>query len=132
MQGVVAQAKAYLRVKYMNSHGQMICQACRKEMPFKLDTGEYFFEAVQVIRGLSQNYYENRLALCPTCAAMYHYARSCTDTELKDQIESIDLENAGLSVELDVKLAGLTRKIRFVGTHFFDLRVVIGGSDVKD
>lgn len=29
-------------------------------------------------------------------------------------------------------LAGLTRKIRFVGTHFFDLRVVLDGSEAKD
>lgn len=132
VQGVVAEAKAYLRAKYTNGQGQMVCQVCRNEMPFKLGTGEHYFEAVQAIRGLSQNYYENRLALCPTCAAMYQYARACTDTELKDRVEAIDGETAGLSVELDVVLAGLTRKIRFVGTHFFDLRVVLDGSEDKD
>jgi hypothetical protein len=132
VQGVVAEAKAYLRAKYTNGQGQMVCQVCRNEMPFKLGTGEHYFEAVQAIRGLSQNYYENRLALCPTCAAMYQYARACTDTELKDRVEAIDGETAGLSVELEVVLAGLTRKIRFVGTHFFDLRVVLDGSEAKD
>lgn len=132
VQGVVAEAKAYLRAKYTNGQGQMVCQVCRNEMPFKLGTGEHYFEAVQAIRGLSQNYYENRLALCPTCAAMYQYARACTDTELKDRVEAIDGETAGLSVELDVVLAGLTRKIRFVGTHFFDFRVVLDGSEAKD
>ena len=132
VQGVVAEAKAYLRARYTNGQGQMVCQVCRNEMPFKLGTGEHYFEAVQAIRGLSQNYYENRLALCPTCAAMYQYARSCTDTELKDRVEASDGETDGLSVELDVVLAGLTRKIRFVGTHFFDLRVVLDGSEAKD
>jgi hypothetical protein len=132
VQGVVAEAKAYLRAKYTNGQGQMVCQVCRNEMPFKLGTGEHYFEAVQAIRGLSQNYYENRLALCPTCAAMYQYARSCTDTELKDRVEAIDDETAGLSVDLDVVLAGLTRKIRFVGTHFFDLSVVLDGLEAKD
>ena len=132
VQGVVAEAKAYLRAKYTNGQGQMVCQVCRNEMPFKLGTGEHYFEAVQAIRGLSQHYYENRLALCPTCAAMYQYARACTDTELKDRVEAIDGETVGLSVELDVVLAGLTRKIRFVGTHFFDLRVVLDGSEAKD
>ena len=128
----MAEAKAYLRAKYTNGQGQMVCQVCRNEMPFKLGTGEHYFEAVQAIRGLSQHYYENRLALCPTCAAMYQYARACTDPELKDRVEAIDGETAGLSVELEVVLAGLTRKIRFVGTHFFDLRVVLDGSEAKD
>ena len=132
VQGVMAEAKAYLRAKYTNGQGQMVCQVCKNEMPFKLGTGEHYFEAVQAIRGLSQHYYENRLALCPTCAAMYQYARACTDTELKDRVEAIDGETVGLSVELDVVLAGLTRKIRFVGTHFFDLRVVLDGSEAKD
>ena len=77
-------------------------------------------------------YYENRLALCPTCAAKYQYARSCTDTELKERVEAIDGETAGLAVELDVVLAGSTWKIRFVGTHFFDLRVVLDGPEPKD
>ena len=67
-----------------------------------------------------------------TCAAMYQYARAYNDTELKDRVGAIDGETAGLSVELDVVLAGMTRKIRFVGTHFFDLRVVLDGSEAKD
>jgi hypothetical protein len=131
VQNVVAQAKAYLRAKYTNSHGQMVCQVCAKEMPFRLGTGDHYFEAVQVVRGLAQHYYENRLALCPTCAAMFQYARSCTDADLKKRVEAIDSETVGLSIELDVELAGSMQKIRFVGAHFFDLGVVLEGAQLK-
>jgi len=128
--GVVAEAKAYLRAKYTNVHGQMVCQACQREMPFKLGTGEYYFEAVQVVKGLAKHYFENRLALCPTCAAMYQYARSCSDDELRQQIAATEGESA--VVELDVELAGDPHVLRFVGTHFFDLSVVVGGSESSE
>lgn len=128
--GVVAEAKAYLRAKYTNVHGQMVCQACQREMPFKLGTGEYYFEAVQVVKGLAKHFFENRLALCPTCAAMYQYARSCSDDELRQQIAVTEGESA--VVELHVELAGDPHVLRFVGTHFFDLSVVVGGSEPSE
>lgn len=127
--GVVAEAKAYLRAKYTNSHGQMICQACSNEMPFKLRTGEYYFEAVQVLRGLAQHFYENRLALCPTCAAMYQFARGSTDEEVRAAIVAVDGEEIEAKVTVSMVLAGEPRMVHFVGTHFFDLQVVIGQSD---
>ena len=124
---VVAEAKAYLRAKYTNAHGQMVCQVCRNEMPFKLASGEYYFEAVQAIRGLPQHFYENRLALCPTCAAMYQYARACTEDDLKERITTIDGDITGTALELDVTLAESMRSVRFVGAHLFDLKVIVDG-----
>jgi hypothetical protein len=123
---VVAEAKAYLRAKYTNVHGQMVCQACQCEMPFKLGTGEYYFEAVEIFKGLAKHFFQNRLALCPTCAAMYLYARSCSDDELRQQISAVVSESA--AVELNVELAGDPHVLRFVGTHFFDLRNISGRS----
>jgi hypothetical protein len=127
---VVAKAKAYLRARYTNVHGQMVCQACSNEMPFKLRTGEYYFEAVQVLKGLAQHFYENRLALCPTCAAMYQFARDSTDNEVRAAIVALESEAVGAKVEVPVVLAGEKRIVRFVGTHFFDLQLVIGKSDL--
>jgi hypothetical protein len=132
VQNVVAEAKAYLRAKYTNPLGQMVCQICRSEMPFKLKTGEYYFEAVQVIRGLSNHFYENRLALCPTCAAMYQFARKTSDDELKKIIKVFGIENMGSSVELDLMLAGSLKKLRFVGVHFFDLKVVLDKTELTN
>jgi hypothetical protein len=127
--GVVAEAKAYLRAKYTNAHGQMVCQSCSNEMPFKLRTGEYYFEAVQVLKGLAQHFYENRLALCPTCAAMYQFARSSSDDDLRASIAAIDGEQVEARVALSLVLADEERMLHFVGTHFFDLQVVIAEGD---
>ena len=124
---VVAEARAYLRAKYTNSQGQMVCQACADEMPFKLSNGDYYFEAVQVLRNLDKQFYENRLALCPTCAAMYRVARSSTDEEIRAAIVEAGSKEGEARVEVPVVLADEHRLIRFVGTHFFDLRVVIEG-----
>ena len=129
VKGVVAEAKAYLRVKYTNSIGQLVCQLCRNEMPFKLGTGEYYFEAVQAIREISHHYYENRLALCPTCAAMYQYAKIISDSELTQKILSTDIDTIGSAIELDLLIAGSIRNLRFVGVHFFDFRVLLEKSD---
>ena len=128
--GVVAEAKAYLRAKYTNAHGQMVCQACSNEMPFKLRTGEYYFEAVQVLKGLGQHFYENRLALCSTCAAMYQFARSSTDEDVRAAIVAVDSEKVEARVAVSLVLAGEHRMVHFVGTHFFDLQVVIAPNDL--
>ncbi len=128
MSDVVAQAKAYLRAKYTNLEGQMVCQVCQEEMPFRLPSGDYYFEAVQCVKDLKQHFFENRLALCPTCAAMYQYARSVSDAELKQVILTQPVEQGDLFVKLNILLATKPRSLRFVGTHFFDLQTVLGES----
>jgi hypothetical protein len=129
VQGVVAEAKAYLRAKYTNADGQLVCQVCLDEMPFKLGSGDYYFEAVQVLRDLGQHFYENRLALCPTCAAKYQFARSTSDDDVRVAINSVGAAEGGSGVSIPLVLAGQPRMLKFVGTHFFDLQVVIAESD---
>jgi len=62
----------WLRNQYTNDAGQMICQICKEEMPFRKRDGEYYFEAVEA---LSRDHFAKEheaqfLALCPLCAAM--------------------------------------------------------------
>lgn len=130
--GVVAEAKAYLRAKYTNAHGQMVCQACSNEMPFKLSTGEYYFEAVQVLKGLAKHFYENRLALCPTCAAMYQFARTSTDEDVWTAIAGVGSEEVAARVAVSLVVANEHRTIHFVGTHFFDLQVALAQNEPKE
>jgi hypothetical protein len=130
-QAIVVESKAYLRSKYTNPHGQMVCQACANEMPFKLPSGEYYFEAVQVLKGLKKHYFESRLAMCPTCAAMYQFARGTSDDEMRAAILAIDREQITPRVELPLVLADEARSLQFVGTHFFDLQIVISEGDVE-
>ncbi len=57
--------------------------------------------------------------------AMYQHARETDDTEIRRLIvENNALDNAG-SIEIPLTLAGQSRRLRFVGTHFFDLKIVL-------
>jgi hypothetical protein len=125
---VAAQAKAYLRVKYKNPEGQLVCQCCQDEMPFKLQSGEHYFEAVQCISDKDARHYQNRLALCPTCAAMYQYARETDDTDLRRIIVEHSADDQADAVEIPVRLASRDHTLRFVGTHWFDLKTVLQGA----
>lgn len=123
---VAAQAKAYLRAKYKNADGQLVCQCCHEEMPFKLPrSGEHYFEAVQCISDKENRHYQNRLALCPACAAMYQYARETDDVEVRRRIVEHNANDQVPAVEILINLAGSERRLRFVGTHWFDLKVML-------
>jgi len=117
-----AQAKAYLRAKYSNENNQVICQCCDNEMPFKLLGGAYYFEAVQYIPDKGKRHFQNRIALCPLCAAMYQYARSSSDDEMRTALVDHESKDDAQFIEIPVVLAGKQHKIRFVGTHWFDLK----------
>ena len=118
------EAKAYLRAKYKNADGQLICQCCLSEMPFKVGEHHYF-EAVQCLRSLDHHYFENRLALCPTCAAMYQYARETDDEGIRKLLMESDANETVSFAEIPIKLAKRQFQLRFVGTHFFDLKTLL-------
>ena len=117
-------AKTYLRAKYRNPEGLLICQCCRSEMPFKVKD-EYYFEAVQCMRDLDSHCKENHFALCPNCAAMYRYARESGDEEIRRFIIELNDSSTAESAEITVRLAGREFQLRFVGTHLFDLRTIL-------
>lgn len=122
---VVAEAKAYLRPKYTNINHELVCQCCQQEMPFKVNDA-YYFEAVKCIKEVDKHYIENRLALCPVCAAMYKHARKTDDLEIKRQIINGNQDNfSSSSIEISVALADKQLKLRFVGKHWFDLSIVL-------
>lgn len=120
------EAKAYLRAKYRNREGQLVCQCCHAEMPFKI-RNDHYFEAVQCVRRLDHHYFENRLALCPTCAAMYQHARETDDAEICRSIIEHDASDMASFAEITIRLAGRQFRLRFVGTHWFDLKTVLDG-----
>ena len=93
---------------------------------------EYYFEAVQCIRSLDKHYFENRLALCPTCAAMYQHARATDDTEIRRRLVEHNAPDNAPSVEIPVTLAGKERRLRFVGKHWFDLKTILSKTANND
>ena len=114
----------WLREQYTNDNGQMVCQICKKEMPFRKRDGQYYFEAVEAF---SQDQFPLEheaqfLALCPLCAAMYK------ELGKKDEAVMADLRKALLnmdSLEAPLRLGDLETTIQFVETHLCDIKTIL-------
>jgi hypothetical protein len=121
--GLQSAARAYLTQMYTNDEDVMVCQVCTSAMPFKIG-GDYYFEAVQFVKDSTRDLHENRLALCPTCAAMYRHAR---DTPLEDLRAALLAHPVGgqSSITIGLMLAGEPAMIRFVGKHAIDLQAAL-------
>jgi hypothetical protein len=105
-----------------------VCQICDKEMPFKVGD-QYYFEAVQFDSGAHRDLQENRLALCPNCAAKYLYARPTPIDALREDLLTQTIGMSG-SVSVKVQLAGDNGRIRFVGKHAIDLQSALEGLEL--
>ena len=121
---IQADAKAYLRAIYTNKNGEMVCQCCQKEMPFKIGDA-YYFEAVQCFKNAKHQYIENRLALCPVCSAMYQHARQTDDKDIQNLIVTDNSDDDAKSMSISIKLATNIYNLRFVGSHWFDLKTIV-------
>jgi hypothetical protein len=115
---VKQEAAQYLRQQYTNADGELICQICKKQMPFRLDDGTDYFEAVEFLPELTKRHYQNYVALCPNHAAMFQYANGSSEF-LED-----DFVNLALN-DLPVVLAQKDMTIYFTRTHSIDLKEVI-------
>lgn len=116
---VKPEVRKYLQDYYTNDDRKMICQICEQEMPFKLDDGSYYFEAVECIKDFQKESGENYIALCPVCAAKYKFANGSNEAVLRSEIQSAD----GLTIP--VKLAKENKTIRFVKVHLEDFKVIL-------
>lgn len=120
-----AEAKAYLRDQYTNSNGQMICQACKDELPFKLPTGAYYFEAVELIENSQKRYRATYLALCPNHAAAFQYANDQRNT-MSEVIAT------AASTEVEIALGGRETTIYFTQTHLADAKACLSAEDAEE
>ena len=115
---------AQLSEQYTNHAGQMVCQVCKEEMPFKKRDGAYYFEAVEA---LSRDYFTKEhpaqyLALCPLCAAIYkEFVKS--DEEVMKTVSGVLANSSELKVPL--RLGMLKISIQFVETHRHDMRTIL-------
>ena len=115
---VKEKAEPYLREQYTDRDDVMICQVCKTALPFRLDDGNYYFEAVEFLPMLERRHYQNYLALCPNHAAMYMHANGS-----KEAMRELFLALDGNKLEVD--LANEDNTIYFTGTHIADLEAVI-------
>lgn len=123
-QGAVKEeAKQYLHHQYTGDEG-LFCQVCEKPMPFALDDGSPYFEAVEFLpeNTLKKRHHQNYLALCPNHAAMFRHANGSKDI-MKAML--LDLDDA----RLEVILAQADCTIYFTKTHLSDLKSAIHAED---
>ena len=128
--------RTLLREWYTNDSGEMICQICKEEMPFKKTDGEYYFEAIETLtlqftndelpaNHFPKEYEAQYIALCPECSARYNYFVR----EVREGIEIMEaLRNKMLNsdnLEIPVCLGDLETSVRFVEAHLHDLKAVL-------
>lgn len=118
-------ASLWLRHQYTNDDGVMVCQICRDEMPFKKRDGEYYFEAVEALSGdyFGKEHEAQFLALCPVCAAMYKEFVKFDEAAMRTLHSALQSSSDN---EVPVMLGKLTSSIRFVETHFLDIKTILG------
>jgi hypothetical protein len=117
--------KTWLRNQYMNDDDQMVCQICKMEH-FRKRNGEHHFEKKEVLTSkfLPKKLVAQYLALCPLCAAKYdEFVKTDDDVmaELREEIVSAK------ECEIPISLGDERTSIRFVETHYHDLKAIIEG-----
>jgi len=120
------EARAYLEPLNTNDDGQLVCQMCQHEMPFRLRNGNYHFEVVQIMDDLKKESRALYLALCPVCAAKYKLLvkkhEACI-TSFRDALTS-STGTTEFSIDMhDSEMEPLS--IRFTGTHLLDIRTIL-------
>ncbi len=113
----------YLLDLYTNDEGAMVCQCCRKEMPFKLHDGSHYFEAVEFDPRCDRELPGNHLALCPVCAAKYKNARKTEEAAMCAELSESE------TTEVRVVLAGTEERIKFVKVHRDDILAALAALD---
>jgi hypothetical protein len=126
-QGQIKRGKEYVRQHCSNGDGHVICQVCLQTMPFQV-SGLDYFEAVEVIDRRKKDHKQNRLALCPVCAAKYRHARSTGNAELIKLISLESVDETTAKVKIPVTLAGENISITFSAKHFIDLKAVLASA----
>lgn len=106
----------------------MICQVCKKEMPFRKRDGEHYFEAVEAFSRahFPMEHEAQFLALCPLCAAMYNEFVKHDEGAMKS------LKNALMNsedAEVSLQLGELDTSVRFVESHFLHIRTIIDAQE---
>ena len=112
------EAKVYLQDQYTNANGQMICQVCKDELPFKLSSGSYYFEAVELIENSTKRYRSTYLALCPNHAAAYQYANG-------QRSVMVELISTASTTEVEIDLGGQDTTIYFTQMHLGDAKACL-------
>ena len=114
-------AGQYLVNEYMNDQGQLLCQACNKQVPFNLNDGSPYFERVKFVSNLKKLYRYNFLCLCPNHSAMFRYAKKLHNNELIRLVCNVSTEYPVIELEMGQVL----QKVHFTKKHIQDLQIIL-------
>lgn len=103
-------SRDFLMDQYTNPNNETICQACNLPLPFKLKTGEYFWEEILVTSSISKDVCSS-LILCPNHRAMYEHANETNSLDFFDALKG-DVE-----APLVVRLASQNYELSFTKLH---------------
>jgi len=115
--------KTWLRNQYTNDDDQMVCQICKMEH-FRKRNGEHHFEKKEVLTSkfLPKKLVAQYLALCPLCAAKYdEFIKTDDDVMAGLKVAIVSVEDC----EIPISLGEEKTSIRFVETHYQDLKTII-------
>lgn len=118
-------AAPYLSNLYTNEDGQMVCQGCHREMPFKKRDGKPYFEAVEAFgrEHVNKEHPAQHLALCPLCAAKFkEYVKR--DAKAQESLKEDILTTPEKQFEFDLVL-DIPARFRFTERHLLDIRSVL-------
>lgn len=117
-------ARAWLKAEYTNNDGQMICQVCEREMPFKKRDGEYYFEAVEALNEehFTKEHETQFLALCPECAARYQEFIKKDEDAMREIIDQLMVSE---NLQIPLQLGELKTNLRFGKKHWQDIKQIL-------
>ncbi|MXV72690.1 hypothetical protein F4Z99_00245, partial [Candidatus Poribacteria bacterium] len=118
--------KTWLSTHYTNDDDQMVCQICQEEMPFKYRGGNYYFDAVEMLKGYFTKEYEAQfLALCPECSPKYKmFIKQVPDAMDALRQQLIDSDNSD-DFEILLTLGDWNTSLRFVERHWLDMKTIL-------
>ncbi len=115
------ESRTYLQGRYKDDDGELRCQCCENPMPFRLDDGSPYFEAVQFLRLVRREITQNRIAMCPVCAAKFQHALGNSDEEIYAQFMALSAE----CTTMPVVLARVLATIKFNPRHIVELQLAV-------
>ncbi|MBK8459516.1 MAG: hypothetical protein IPL43_04410 [Micropruina sp.] len=94
-------------------------------MPFQVRASDYF-EKIELLKKMEELHPQNRLALCPVCAAKYQHANDTHMERLEEEILTQPIDAITRELEFEVQLAGRPESILLTARHVVDLQGAFG------
>lgn len=111
---VYVSSREFLVEQYVNDAKELCCQICQSALPFKLGTGEYYFEEISVHSHAKKSSFSD-LLFCPNHRAMYQHAND-------NEVQLLEALGSSFQKDLKITLANKKHKIFVTEKHQVELR----------